>query len=746
MASNEGLLEKAIKLKSQTTQEPESVEQSQAKAANPQEHEDILAHIEKIASQNRIQVSPSLFKLNPRQSGRKLPIIVNLGALVLVSLVLGILYFVFNTAQAAELQEDVTLQSAEGKLLAEIKKQSEAELAEKDKQLKEIEDQLSKVQSERNSLAGNLEDKVKQRETVLKAQMDAILETERQKLRAQGLSEQEVERRIKEIERKKNEEYNAQLATYRKQLDQEKAKAEAELAKLETQFNSQISKVSKDRENLLTEAKSREEELRKQLQAAQQASSSSSNEAQEKARVAQAQIERINQVREQEKNVDQQISGFYNSIRDHLGAKRWTEALSTLDKLGSYLRSPTMAASETLVQKRDKELYTLEILRSYVEDQRAAPSTNELIKNASIITESEALKTQALAEMRAGNRGAAGQTWKTLLERIPGGAEAVAFVREEQIALAEQAKTQAAAEFQSQVEALRTQYAASNNEELTAAMEELTKKYEAQTAALDASSKELVLNKDTLAKIEAKLKKAEQDLSSEKRTTATLTRTTKDLEQSATALQSDVKNRDAEILRLQVEINKLNASLSSSGTESSGDAARLNQEKIARLESQIKDLREENSRLANPVASTTESPEELKIKELEASLAKVKLVEADYNNLLKAYQAYQSGIRNLKPSTSDQDLKSAKRLLENFLNTAEARKALPGLGTAIAAYDKALVDSGKPAGILESTTILWDVINQRDKTARETFVKNALAKEKDPARKDFFESLLNLVK
>src|SRR5262245_45993059 len=99
---------------------------------------DILAEIDRVAQENRIQTGPEAFVLHPRKKGLLVPVGVNVGALVVLALGLLILYSLYQQSAQGLVQTQVVLLSPEGKLIEEIKKQSQSELLAKDQQIADI--------------------------------------------------------------------------------------------------------------------------------------------------------------------------------------------------------------------------------------------------------------------------------------------------------------------------------------------------------------------------------------------------------------------------------------------------------------------------------------------------------------------------------------------------------------------------------------------------------------------------------
>lgn len=734
MKTVEGLLDKARRLREASSGSPPAVPE--------EDQSEILEQIEKIVRENRIHASPELFTLHPVRKGHVLPLLINLLALVVVAGGLVTMYLVFAASQRSQAAADVELQSAEGKLLQEIRRQSEAELAAKDKQLKDIEDQLGKVQKEKINLSATMDDKVRKREAALQSEMQAQIEVERQKLRAQGLSEEEVNRRIKDFERRKTAEFNAQLNEYRLAMDQERSRAEQQLSQLETQFSSQLTRLSKDREALMGEFRQKEAELRQKLTEAQAQGNAAADEATRRAQAAASQIERLNEARNQEKALEQQVAGYYAAIASQMEAKNHTQAAAAIERLQAFLRSPGFGASESLVQKRDRELQTTSLLLSAVDAQRLAAQASSMAKNAALIAEAETYKAQAQDFMKSGDLASAERSWGSLIKTIPGAAEALEFRLAQETRRQNEVNEQLKSSFETELTNLRKQYteAASLSSERDRLSEEIARSREA-TATVQAE-------RDKTA---AELQKLRSDSTSERRR---LQGEIAMLGKSLAELQGREQTRTTELATLQGDLDKARADLAKAkaelaatpatapATAVTGNAA-TPPELAARLEKLEKDLA-----AAQKLASTSQANLGTVQKDLStvrAELAAAQAGDKEYRTMVQLYQSYLSAVKALNPGGNRQDLATSKNLLETFFNSSEMKKAFPGLAKSIQSYEQAIESSGQRSAVVKLNDRLFEIAAMKSKDQQVRAIRSSIQTSRDSSTKEFYETLLGFL-
>ena len=113
---------------------PDELSEEEALDISPDDREKILAQINEIVDKNRIVIEPDTFDFQPKRRGGVLPLLFNLAALVII--VAGGVWLItyFNKSEESIVTSRAGIQSAEGKLLAALKEESEQQLVEKEEQ------------------------------------------------------------------------------------------------------------------------------------------------------------------------------------------------------------------------------------------------------------------------------------------------------------------------------------------------------------------------------------------------------------------------------------------------------------------------------------------------------------------------------------------------------------------------------------------------------------------------------------
>lgn len=387
-----------------------------------EEQKDIVREIENVATRNRIAVSPTAFAVRAAKRGVLFPILVNLSAIVALAGGLVFLYVYFQRGETQLAQSDTGTITAEGKLIEEVRKESEARLEEKNKQIDQIQDRLAEIDRQRQDLQSNMDAKVRVKENQLKAALAAELEAEKARLQKQGLSQQQIDRRLSALEEQKNGQSAAQLAAFRTQAEADRQKADENLKALQSEFSANLAQANQERDQVLSESRKREADLRAQLEQKTQEAQSA------QARSQQA-LTALQSEKQQEDLVSGQLVGLYSVVKENITGKDYPKALASLQAIRDYVSRPDIAALAVVQQRRDIDLFVVDSLSSYVRGQLSpAPTdTSSLVAAASLISEVRDAVSQADAQARAGNISEAERLYDKALAVIPEVAKSYAY-------------------------------------------------------------------------------------------------------------------------------------------------------------------------------------------------------------------------------------------------------------------------------------------------------------------------------
>jgi hypothetical protein len=411
-----GLLEKARRLKESLglTDDREEIAFDPDSGITREEQKEIRAEIEKVSTGSRIAVKPEMFVVKAAKRGILFPIIVNVGALLVLAAGLALFYFLFQRGETQLAREDAGTITAEGKLIAEVKKESDAKLQEKNQQINQIQGQLADIDKQRKDLQSNMDAKVQEKESQLRAAMAAEIEAEKARLQKQGLSDQDIQKKLANLETQKNSDFNRQLDSFRTQAEDERKKSEATLASLQSQFNADLAKANTERQQVLADSRQREAELQTQL--AQKTKELQSSEAQ-----TQAQLQALTNARQQEDLATQQLVGLYSVAQADIAAKNYAKAFTSLQAIGSYVNSPDVAVLPVIARRRTVDLFIVDSLTSLVQGEidKGRQDTASLVDAAGKLSEIRTMVTNADAQLRAGRIAEAETLYGQSLTIIP---------------------------------------------------------------------------------------------------------------------------------------------------------------------------------------------------------------------------------------------------------------------------------------------------------------------------------------
>jgi len=389
-----------------------------------EDQKDILVQIEQVAQQSRITASPEILRTGKaKKKGYALPFFVNAGALLVLGGGLLLLSFLFKQSESELRGEAALVRSAEGKLIQEIKKETEAQLKAKENEISSIQTRLSEIDKERSELQSNMDAKVKLKEDELRKNLERELAEERRKLNAQGLSEAAINERLKRFEDERNAAFNAQLANIRKDAEAEKARLESNLQKLQNDFQKNLASLNSERQQIVDESRKREESLRAQLEERTKSLETERSKAQEQLTKAEAELKKAGELKEKVNLIENQINGFFSTTKTSLAGGNYEAARTSLTSLKTYLSDEAIASLPGIQRQRETNLVAADALSSLIEDsirrQKEVSTISEMLKTEATVEDIK--KTVALANeaLKAGNIAEAEKQFNAALSRVP---------------------------------------------------------------------------------------------------------------------------------------------------------------------------------------------------------------------------------------------------------------------------------------------------------------------------------------
>ena len=736
----------------------------------------ILQEIEKAASENKL--TAGAFVLHAERKGVFMPMLVNLVAVALLAVGGLVLYYFFQRGETTLKEETLTITSAEGKLIEQLKKEAEEKLLAKNREISQIQGQLSEIDEQRRDLVANMDAKVASREQELRQGMEAALEQERQRLRRQGVSEDDINRRLVALEAQKTGEFQAQLNAFRRQAEEERLATENNLKTMQQEFQASLAKAGEERQQVLSESRRREDELRSQLAARAESLEAESLQARQE-------LARISEQRDKEQLASSQLIGFYNRVKQDMQASMMERALTNLEGIRQYLNDPAIGALPGIQQRREVEFFVVDSLASLVrgEMRKGSADTTTLVAAANLLTELRKRVQDGDALLARADTAGAEKEYGEALALVPEVDKAHRYLQDRQrrqleaeaeAALAAQEAQAAEAAGLARRDALRQALASAQ-----AAFE--ARDYAATVQRYTAALSYLPEEPAVVQRLVGQLRQAGYELAADsfsKRDTAAaagplaaaerLQSQGRHLEaitafgelldkypasaQVSNALQGI--GRSVEALSRQTEaVAAGGASGRSRQVEQRAAEAESLRASLAKVEQDLKDrvaltesLQREKTMLSAEVASLraelatsrqAAADAESKLAAflnddvMKQKLARLEAIEASYNRIVASYRDYAAKEDSLVSAKGEDALVEAKLHLNAFLASGE--ESFPGLWNRIKRYDGAFEQAGRTGALEDVNDILYELSVRRAAAERRQFLDAEIQRRRGDA-------------
>ena len=364
------------------------------------EREEIRSAIEKVVTENRIPVEAAQFSLQSARRGVLLPSIVNAAALAAVVAAVLILSVVFRRDERHVQNQVTQYASIEGKLIRELRQESQQLLGSKEKEIDEIKNKVRELEGEQKTLEENFTRKLKQREDELRQQLKQDLDVERARLTSAGVGKGDIEARMARFEAERKAYYERQLAEYRKQLEAERTQLQADITRLRAEYGNRLQQLEQERKQIVSDYQKREITLQVQLQQKTQVLDRLRTQTSVDLEAAQRELAGLNSKQEQVQTVENQIEGQIARIRDALGTGDAQAALSQVRSLQTYLQQGSVRAVPQLADRVRTDVFLLNQLGTLLEDRlkaQAAAGEKSLTSELELLSTVRTLSQQAAA-------------------------------------------------------------------------------------------------------------------------------------------------------------------------------------------------------------------------------------------------------------------------------------------------------------------------------------------------------------
>ena len=334
-----------------------------------EDRQEILADIEDVVSKNRITVSDELFRITPLKHGFLLPTFINLLAILAVAAGFYFSARFFETRQESMNLEVNALASTEGRLLEELKRESEARMAQKEEEIGRIQDELSRIESQSRNLQQDFESTLARREAELRAELEVQLAAEKKRLQELGIDPDEIENRLRDFELQKQRELQSRLEEFRIQALAEVEAREEELEQAREIARQILNEATAERESLLEQAAAREAELATRFEAEREELEAASSE-------AGLRLEEIARRQETENLLTDQIIASYQTIMNRMTNGEYEAALDGIEALRALMNDPRIEQLPRIAKRREVERFILNNLEVEIENELSADTAD----------------------------------------------------------------------------------------------------------------------------------------------------------------------------------------------------------------------------------------------------------------------------------------------------------------------------------------------------------------------------------
>lgn len=334
-----------------------------------EDRQEVLKSIEGIASENALALDEEIFVLKEAKSGVILPILINLLAVAVVAATIFFLSRAFQNDTIAVVERGLEFSSLEGQLLRELQAASQDQISAKEQEIRDFENRLGDLESQRQELSENLDSDVAFREAQYDQEVQDQLDSERARLESEGITAAEIDRllAIQEVELRVF--YTDLLTGYQEELLLEQEQLAETIVQLEGEYSSELDSLKTERDTLVEDLRIQEGELRAELEQQSQALAQV-GAAEESLRSAQDTLAQLEEARQAAEGVEAQLIGLYTQLQTNLNRRDWESSLTSVEQIQGFLNEEDVVALSlgSLAGRRQTDLFVVATIGEYVQN------------------------------------------------------------------------------------------------------------------------------------------------------------------------------------------------------------------------------------------------------------------------------------------------------------------------------------------------------------------------------------------
>ncbi|TVR70731.1 MAG: hypothetical protein EA427_05370 [Spirochaetaceae bacterium] len=739
--------------------DPAFNEDGQVEGISEEDQREIMLEIEKVAGENRIALSEGLFDFKARKNGALFPLLVNLVGVALLVGGIASLLWLFRTGEQEMLEGGRAVVTAESRLIEEIRRETEAQLAEKDGEIASIQSLLQEIDAERRALVGNLQEQLAQREAELRRELDVELEAERQRLRALNLSEEEIEMRLASFAEVKEREFSQRLDQFARQAQAEQERLAQELNEREAEFNRSLTQASQEREELMRESAERLSALQAEFEAELAAGQAELDE-------AQAALSRLSREQEREGLLRGQIRGLYQTATVALQQGNHDLARARMRDLRNLLNEESTLRVPGIREQRPVDLLLIDSLESLIrfDQQFGTEEAERRLSQGTLVARVQDLVDRASTAAQEGQTDEAVSLYRQALEVIPAVSESYGFLgdADDQTTAVELTRiNEEAAQLLQQADAARV---AGNYQVAMTGYSDLLRDYSRSRYRLDAvtgmqetlstiQTRNLALQDsltDTIAELEADRETLRQELEETEENLAAARQEVNQRQERITQLQASVSTLQAQAPLAAANISTLQTDLTRSQEQLTASQNRVRQleQRVAERDAALEEKEEELLTVLNDLANAQARIGSVISPEVQAELDRLSRIEDELRRVRSEWERYrqESGVAGASLEALDSlELLEARMSLVRFLQETTMADYFPRMSDEIELFDSAFIASGRENALLDAADLLLDLSFAESTSERLALIRSARSGA-EPAFQEFLSELESVIR
>ncbi len=308
------------------------------------ERDQVYAEIDRAIDRGKLKITSETFRFSPRKKGRTFPILINLVSLAVLLIVGASLIIYFSISEQEIISNSSSVNLTESRIITALREESEKELTEKESEISRIQTEMDSLLDQKEILLMEAESERIRLEEALARRLEDQLSREEDRLLALNMNQEAIDEQLDSLRSSLQDQYEEELKASLAAEEEKRLRREQELEEEIARMEESLESAQREKETLTADLTE------------QQRTRSTTEQA----------FETLTKKLENEQFLDSQINASFDGITQSLQSGNYPRALEEIDTFKTFLSNGNFAEYPALMSRAGTDRRILDTLDTMI--------------------------------------------------------------------------------------------------------------------------------------------------------------------------------------------------------------------------------------------------------------------------------------------------------------------------------------------------------------------------------------------